>query len=82
MNAELTLIMAFATGLFGAGHCLGMCGGLAGGYFLQRGQPATLLTQLGYHASRLAVYGLLACGVPGLVGSWRNPAWSARARGC
>ena len=65
MNAELTLIMAFATGLFGAGHCLGMCGGLAGGYFLQRGQPATLLTQLGYHASRLAVYGLL-----GLGGAW------------
>ena len=65
MNAELTLIMAFATGLFGAGHCLGMCGGLAGGYFLQRGQPATLLTQLGYHASRLAVYSLL-----GLGGAW------------
>ncbi len=65
MNAELTLIMAFATGLFGAGHCLGMCGGLAGGYFLQRGQPATLLTQLGYHASRLAVYSFL-----GLGGAW------------
>jgi len=57
--------MAFATGLFGAGHCLGMCGGLAGGYFLQRGQPATLLTQLGYHASRLAVYSFL-----GLGGAW------------
>ena len=65
MNAELTLTMAFATGLFGAGHCLGMCGGLAGGYFLQRGQPATLLTQLGYHASRLAVYSFL-----GLGGAW------------
>lgn len=65
MNAELTLTIAFATGLFGAGHCLGMCGGLAGGYFLQRGQPATLLTQLGYHVSRLAVYSLL-----GLGGAW------------
>ena len=65
MNAELTLTMAFATGLFGAGHCLGMCGGLAGGYFLQRGQPATLLTQLGYHASRVAVYSFLGIG-----GAW------------
>lgn len=65
MPSDLTLLMAFATGLFGAGHCLGMCGGLAGGYFLQRGQPATLLTQLGYHASRLAVYSFL-----GLGGAW------------
>lgn len=59
MHTDLTLLMAFATGLFGAAHCLGMCGGLAGGYFLQRRQAATLATQIGYHASRLALYSLL-----------------------
>ena len=59
MPSDLTLLMAFATGLFGAGHCLGMCGGLAGGYFIQRRQAATLATQIGYHASRLATYSFL-----------------------
>ena len=37
MNAELTLPLAFATGLFGALHCLGMCSGIAGGFFVRCG---------------------------------------------
>ncbi len=65
MNPELTLAMAFATGLFGALHCLGMCGGLAGGFFVQRQAQPRLAPQLIYHASRLFTYALL-----GMAGAW------------
>lgn len=65
MNPELTLAMAFATGLFGALHCLGMCGGLAGGFFVQRQVQPRLAPQLIYHASRLFTYALL-----GMAGAW------------
>ncbi|MFZ1576690.1 MAG: sulfite exporter TauE/SafE family protein [Chromatiaceae bacterium] len=57
--------MAFATGLFGALHCLGMCGGLAGGFFVQRQVQPRLAPQLIYHASRLFTYALL-----GMAGAW------------
>jgi len=46
------------TGLLGAGHCLGMCGGLVSAFFMKlnaRG-PWPYLT---YHAGRLAVYALV-----------------------
>ncbi len=65
MNLELTLAMAFATGLFGALHCLGMCGGLAGGFFVQRQVQSRLAPQLQYHASRILTYVLL-----GMAGAW------------
>ena len=65
MNPELTLAMAFATGIFGALHCLGMCGGLAGGFFVQRQVQPRLAPQLIYHASRLFIYALL-----GMAGAW------------
>ncbi len=65
MNPELTLAMAFATGIFGALHCLGMCGGLAGGFFVQRQVQPRLAPQLIYHASRLFTYALL-----GMAGAW------------
>ena len=59
MNSSLTLALAFASGLAGAGHCLGMCGGLAGGCFLHcRKRPARVLV-FGYHGMRLLVYVLL-----------------------
>jgi hypothetical protein len=57
--------MAFATGLFGALHCLGMCGGLAGGFFVQRQVQPRLAPQFIYHASRLFIYALL-----GMAGAW------------
>ncbi len=57
--------MAFATGLFGALHCLGMCGGLAGGFFVQRQAQPRLAPQLIYHASRIFTYALL-----GMAGAW------------
>lgn len=65
MSGELTLLMAFATGLFGALHCLGMCGGLAGGYFAQRRLAPDLAAQIAYHASRLTLYLILGAG-----GAW------------
>jgi len=65
VNPELTLAMAFATGLFGALHCLGMCGGLAGGFFVQRQVQPRLAPQFIYHASRLFIYALL-----GMAGAW------------
>lgn len=59
MNGEFTYALAFVTGLLGAGHCLGMCSGLAGGFAVHQGgwrHPLPLLT---YHGSRIAVYVLL-----------------------
>ena len=57
MNAELTLPLAFATGLFGALHCLGMCSGIAGGFFVRCGSGIGAI--LGYHTARILVYGVL-----------------------
>lgn len=65
MNAELTLAMAFVTGLLGGLHCLGMCGGLAGGFFLQCQAQPRLALQIQYHASRILTYTLL-----GMAGAW------------
>ncbi len=62
MSAEVTLALAFTTGLFGALHCFGMCGGLAGGYFAQRRLPPRLVSQLLYHGARILIYGLLGVG--------------------
>lgn len=57
MSAELTLPLAFLTGVLGALHCLGMCSGLAGGYFVRCGRG--LAAVLSYHATRILVYGVL-----------------------
>jgi len=65
VNAELTLAMAFITGLLGGLHCLGMCGGLAGGFFLQYQAQPRLAFQIHYHASRILTYTLL-----GMAGAW------------
>ena len=62
MNADFTLALAFASGLFGAFHCLGMCAGLAGGFFASYPTPPRLPTQLLYHGSRILVYILLGIG--------------------
>lgn len=59
VSPDINLLLAFTTGLFGALHCLGMCGGLAGGYFLQRHRPIGLPSQFLYHGGRLLLYTLL-----------------------
>lgn len=57
MSAELTLPLAFTTGVFGALHCLGMCSGMAGGFFVHSG--GGLVRVLAYHGARILVYAAL-----------------------
>jgi uncharacterized protein len=57
VNPELTLSLAFLTGVLGTFHCLGMCSGLAGGYFVCRGSGVGAV--LSYHGARILVYGVL-----------------------
>ncbi len=59
MNQGFSYSLAFATGIMGAFHCLGMCGGLAGGYFAGHGWRRKLLPHLLYHGSRIGIYVLL-----------------------
>lgn len=63
MNSEIDLGIAFATGLLGTGHCIGMCSGLAGGLFV--GYPAPIGPLLVYHGTRVLTYATL--GVLGAV---------------
>lgn len=58
MSGEIGYAMAFLTGLLGAGHCLGMCSGLAGGPAVHQGW-ARLGPVIAYHSSRIAVYVVL-----------------------
>ena len=55
MNDAPGYALAFLTGLLGAGHCLGMCSGLAGGLAVHRGWRRASEV-LGYHGMRIAVY--------------------------
>lgn len=55
---EFSYALAFMTGLLGAGHCLGMCGGLVSAFFMKlnaRGPWPYLI----YHAGRIAVYAVV-----------------------
>lgn len=63
MNGELTLPLAFTTGVFGALHCLGMCGGIASGFFVRYGRGVASVAQ--YHAARIFIYAMF--GVAGAV---------------
>ena len=69
---------AFALGLAGAGHCLGMCGGIAAALNLG-GQRSTAVT-LAYHSGRIFSYGMLG-GLLGLAaGSLDIAAWTIGLR--
>lgn len=57
MTLELNLLSALGLGLAGAGHCLGMCGGIAAALSLGGGQ--TLPRTIAYHTGRLCSYALL-----------------------
>jgi len=59
VSAEFSYALAFATGVFGAFHCLGMCSGLAGGFFAGYGWQRSLSPFLAYHGSRILIYSLL-----------------------
>ncbi|WP_241086921.1 sulfite exporter TauE/SafE family protein [Candidatus Vondammii sp. HM_W22] len=53
---EFTYALAFTTGIMGTFHCLGMCGGLASGFFAGHGSRQGLCFQVTYHGTRIAVY--------------------------
>lgn len=54
---ELSILSAFSLGLAGAGHCVGMCGGIAAA--LNLGGQANTGTTLMYHSGRILSYTLL-----------------------
>jgi uncharacterized protein len=51
---DLALISAFSLGLAGAGHCLGMCGGIAAA--LNLGGKIRTSTTIAYHVGRVCSY--------------------------
>lgn len=69
---------AFLIGLAGAGHCIGMCGGLAAALNLG-GSPAPGMT-LAYHAGRVTSYALLGALAGFMAGSIDVAAWTIALR--
>jgi len=65
VSTDFTLALAFTTGLFGALHCLGMCSGIAGGFFVHHFRRPHLSVVLLFHGTRILVY--TALGVTGAV---------------
>ena len=59
MHTEFSYSLAFITGLMGAFHCLGMCGGFASGYFAGHGWRHKWLPHITYHGVRIGMYTLL-----------------------
>ena len=55
MTGEFTLALAFATGLFGSFHCIGMCSGINGSFTLGFGRDK-LFPVLTYHLTRILMY--------------------------
>lgn len=66
---EPLFTMAFTTGLFGSGHCIGMCGGIVAALSLSNeGQRGGLLFHLLYNLGRIVTYTLIGF-VVGWLGS-------------
>ena len=66
MEFSIALVSVFFTGLLGAGHCLGMCGGIVGALSLAGGEHRGLRLAL-YNLGRLCSYSLLGA-VAGALG--------------
>ncbi|MCG8057732.1 MAG: sulfite exporter TauE/SafE family protein [Candidatus Thiodiazotropha endolucinida] len=62
MSAELTLGVAFLTGILGSFHCIGMCSGINAGFFIHFAPRVRFSHLLTYHTLRIAVYALLGIG--------------------
>lgn len=77
MNS-VSLLAALAIGLAGAGHCLGMCGGIAAAVGL--GGKATPGTTVAYHAGRISSYTLLGALLGLLAGSIQLAEWTLGLR--
>lgn len=74
------LSTAFFAGLLGAGHCFGMCGGIASGLGTLSARSGALGAALTFNGARIVSYGLLggiAAAVLGLTGEvLALPDWS------
>ncbi len=57
--AGFDYMLAFVAGVLGSGHCLGMCGALVSGYFMQAGKTRSYLPYFAYQLSRIFVYSLI-----------------------
>lgn len=67
--SDSLITMAFVTGLLGAGHCLGMCGGLVSALSLSDiGRQGGWLFHLLYNSGRIATYTVIGA-VVGWLGS-------------
>jgi sulfite exporter TauE/SafE len=51
--------LAFMAGVLGSGHCLGMCGALVSGYFMNAGKSRSYLPYFFYQFARIFVYMLV-----------------------
>lgn len=51
--------LAFIAGMLGSGHCLGMCGALVSGYFMNSASTRSYLPYLLYQFARISVYTLV-----------------------
>lgn len=58
-NGGFDYTLAFIAGFLGSGHCLGMCGALVSGYFMNAGKHRSYLPYLMYQASRISIYTLV-----------------------
>lgn len=68
------LLAAFGIGLAGAGHCLGMCGGIAAAINLGGNRGAA--TTVAYHTGRLSSYAALGALLGALAGSVNIAQWT------
>lgn len=55
-SAGFDYALAFVAGFLGSGHCLGMCGALVSGYFMNSGKQRSYFPYLAYQLSRISVY--------------------------
>lgn len=70
----LNCISAFSLGFFGAGHCLGMCGGISASLGMSAkpdGAHSTIIINLGFQLGRLSSYTLLGAAF-GLLAGWSH----------
>jgi sulfite exporter TauE/SafE len=51
--------LAFMAGVLGSGHCLGMCGALVSGYFMNAGPARSVWPYFAYQMARIFVYTLV-----------------------
>jgi len=73
--------LAFVAGFLGSGHCLGMCGALVSGYFMNSGKNKSYFPYIAYQLTRILVYvsiGLLAASIgivlvsSGMIGKFQS----------